>query len=93
LLSPDEYYCTKNEALTKQKLKPQQQVIFHLGFLLGKLGKNKVLVLFRECEGFQIPDIEGLKTVAFDDRESWKLALIRELSDSGLRVDADNILK
>jgi len=69
LLSPDDYYCSKKETFTKQKLKPQQQVVFQLGFLLGKLGKNNMFVLFRECEGFQIPDIEGLKTVAFDDRE------------------------
>ncbi len=91
LLSPDDYYYSKNETFKKQKLKPQQQVVFLLGFLLGKLGKNNVFVLFRESEGFQIPDIEGLKAVAFDDRESWKLALIRELSECGVRVDVDPI--
>ena len=34
---------------TKRKLRPQQDVVFELGFLLGKLGKGNVLVFFREC--------------------------------------------
>jgi predicted nucleotide-binding protein len=93
LLSPDDFVCSKKEAFTKRKLKPQQNVVFQLGFLLGKLGESNVLVLFRECEDFQVPDFEGIKTVAFDDRGSWKLALLRELSNHGFNVDADRILK
>ena len=69
-------------------------MVFELGFLLGTLGKDNVLVFFRECSNFEIPvDFEGIKVAAFDDRDSWKLALIRELSNSGLVVDGDRILK
>jgi len=94
LLSPDDFAYAKNEAATKRKLRPQQDVVFELGFLLGKLGKGNVLVFFRECANFEIPtDFEGIKFTAFDDRDSWKLALIRELSNSGLAVDGDRILK
>ncbi len=94
LLSPDDFAYPKNEDATKRKLRPQQDVVFELGFLLGKLGKGNLLVFFRECTNFEIPtDFEGIKVVAFDDRDSWKLALIRELSNSGLVVDGDRILK
>ena len=94
LLSPDDFAYAKNEAATKRKLRPQQDVVFELGFLLGKLGKGNVLVFFRECANFEIPtDFEGIKVTAFDDRDSWKLALIRELSNCGLTVDGDRILK
>ena len=94
LLSPDDFAYAKNEAATKRKLRPQQDVVFELGFLLGKLGKDNVLVFFRECANFEIPtDFEGIKVTAFDDRDSWKLALIRELTNCGYNVDADRILK
>ena len=68
-------------------------MVFELGFLLGKLGKDNVLVFFRECANFEIPtDFEGLKLTAFDDRDSWKLALIRELNNCGYTVEASRIL-
>ena len=94
LLSPDESLYDKDESPTKRKLRPRQDVVFELGFLLGKLGKGNVLVFQRECENFESPtNFEGLKVTAFDDRDSWKLALIRELIGSGYAVDGDRILK
>jgi predicted nucleotide-binding protein len=94
LLSPDDSVCVKDESPTKRKLRPRQDVVFELGLLLGKLGKSNVLVFFRECANFEIPtDFEGIKVTAFDDRDSWKLALIRELTNCGYNVDADRILK
>ncbi len=94
LLSPDDFGYPKNEADTKRKLRPKQDVVFELGFLLGKFGKGNVLVFFRECANFEIPvNFEGIKVTAFDDRDSWKLALLRELSNIGLAVDGDRILK
>ena len=94
LLSPDDSIYVKDESPTKRKLRPRQDVIFELGFLLGKLGKSSVLVFFRECANFEIPtDFEGMKVTAFDDRDSWKLALLRELTNCGYSVDADRILK
>jgi len=94
LLTPDYFGYPKNEAITKRKLRPNQDVVFELGFLLGKLGKGNVLVFFRESANFEIPsDFEGIKFIALDDRDSWKLALIRELSNCGLVVDGNRILK
>ena len=94
LLSPDDSVYVKDEPPTKRKLRPRQDVVFELGFLLGKLGRSNVLVFQRECQNFEGPaNFEGMKITAFDDRDSWKLALIRELSNSGLAVDGDRILK
>jgi predicted nucleotide-binding protein len=94
LLSPDYFAYAKNESPTKRKLRPRQDVVFELGFLLGKLDKSNVLVFYRECVNFEVPtDFDGVKVTAFDDRDSWKLALIRELTNSGYTVDADRILK
>ncbi len=93
LLSPDDFAYATNEAATKRKLRPKQEVVFELGFLLGKLGRSNVLVFQRECQNFGPTDFEGMKVTAFDDRDSWKLALIRELTNCGYNVDPDRILK
>ena len=67
LLSPDDFAYAKNEDSTTRKLRPRQEVVFELGYLLGKLGKANVLVFFKECLNFEPPtDFEGMKTVAFD---------------------------
>ena len=55
----------KMRAATKRRLRPKLDVVFELGFLLGKLGKDHVLVFFRECANFEIPvDFEGIKFAA-----------------------------
>lgn len=94
LMSPDDCVYPKEDKTTKSKLKPRQDIIFLLGYLLGKLGRDNVLVVFRETANFEIPnDFEGIKFVAFDDRGSWKLALVRELTRSGYTVEGERILK
>jgi predicted nucleotide-binding protein len=96
LLSPDDYVYAKTEELTKRKLKPRQDVVFELGYLLGKLGSEKVLVLYRESEKgeFEVnTDFEGINTAPFDSLDSWKLALLRALADNGYQVEGDRILK
>ncbi len=93
MLSPDDFAYAKEDSPTKRRLRPKQDVVFELGFLIGKLGKDHIIVLYRECSNFECPtDFEGLKLAAFDDRESWKLALIRELTNCGYTVDVDRIL-
>jgi predicted nucleotide-binding protein len=94
LLSPDDSVYVKDQPPTKRKFRPRQEVVFNLGFLLGKLGGSNVIVFQRECQNFESPtDFEGMKVTAFDDRDSWKLALIRELTNCGYTVHADRVLK
>jgi predicted nucleotide-binding protein len=94
LLSPDDFVYAREEESAKRKLRPQQDVVFTLGFLIGKLGKSNVLVFYRECENFaSLADFEGIKFTAFDDRDSWKLALIRELTNAGYTIDVERMLR
>jgi predicted nucleotide-binding protein len=94
LLSPDVYVYPKGEEATKRERIPKQDVTFMFGFLLGKLGKDKVLAFFRESPNFAYPiEFEGVKFIAMDDRDSWKLALIRELTKCGYTVDAERLLR
>ena len=94
LLSPDIYVYPKGEEATKRERIPKQDVTLMFGFLLGKLGKDKVLAFYRESPNFAIPiDFEGVKFTALDDRDSWKLTLIRELTNCGYTVDAERLLR
>ena len=94
LLSPDVYVYPKGEEATKRERIPRQDVTLMFGFLLGKLGKDKVLAFYRESPNFAFPiDFEGVKFTALDDRDSWKLALIRELTNCGYTVDAERLLR
>ena len=94
LLSPDIYVYPKGEEATKRKRVPKQDVILLFGFLLGKLGKDRVLAFYRESPNFVFPiDFEGVKFAALDDRESWKRVLIRELVGCGYTVDTERLLR
>lgn len=94
LFSPDVYVYPKGEEATKRTRTPNMEVTLLFGFLLGKLGKERVLGFYRESPNFVFPiDFEGIKYTALDDRDSWKLALIRELSGCGYFVDAERLLR
>ena len=94
LLSPEVYVYPKGEEATKRQRATKQDVILMLGFLVGRLGKDKVLVLYRETPNFALPkDFEGIKFTALDERGSWILALIRELTNCGYSVDAARFIK
>jgi predicted nucleotide-binding protein len=94
LLSPDIYVYPKGEEATKRQRTPSQDVTLMFGFLLGKLGKDKVLAFYRESPNFAFPlEFEGVKFTALDDRDSWKLSLIRELTRCGYTVDVERLLR
>ncbi len=94
LLSPDVYVYPKGEEATKRQRTPNQDVTLMFGFLLGKLGKDRVLAFYKETPNFRIPvEFEGVKITALDDRDSWKHALIRELTGCGYTVDAERLLR
>ncbi|MCW3995481.1 MAG: nucleotide-binding protein [Candidatus Bathyarchaeota archaeon] len=94
LLSPDVYVYPKGEEATKRQRTPNQDVTLMFGFLLGKLGKDRVLAFYRENPNFKVPiEFEGVKFTALDDRDSWKHTLIRELTSSGYSVDSERLLR
>jgi predicted nucleotide-binding protein len=94
LLSPDIFVYPKGEEATKRERTPRQDVLLMFGFLLGKLGKERVLAFYRESPNFAFPmEFEGVKFVALDDRGSWKHTLIRELTGCGYTVDAERLLR
>ena len=98
LLSPDDVGCpTINSGKGSElKLRPRarQNVILELGFFLGKLGRQNVLAINREVDGFDLPsDYSGVLFKPYDKAGKWKLDLVQELQEAGYKVDANNLIK
>lgn len=73
-------------------LKPRarQNVVFEHGYLIGKLGRDKVCALVRG--GVELPnDIAGVVYVDIDKAGAWKYALADELASAGYPADKNKI--
>ena len=69
------------------KKRPRQTVVFETGFLLSKLGRNKVCVIYES--GVEIPsDYKGVIYISAE--EEWKLRLAREMKAANLPVDLND---
>ena len=90
LLTPDDTGAARDQCGNSQ-LRARQNVIFELGFFIGKLGRDRTCAL-RKAD-VEIPsDYDGVLYITMDDQEAWKLQLVRELKAAGLDVDANRAL-
>lgn len=68
----------------------RQNVIFELGYFVGKLGRGRACLL-RKGE-VEIPsDLYGVIYTEMDAAEGWKLKLVRELKAANLHFDANKV--
>lgn len=93
LLSADDILYNKNENPETAKYRARQNVIFELGYFIGKLGRDRVLALHEQEKNFEIPsDYSGVLFVPFDKSGKWQFDLVKELKALGYLVDANDIL-
>jgi predicted nucleotide-binding protein len=91
LLSPDDYAYPKEAKPEKRKLRARQNVILELGYFIGKLGRKKIMALYRETDNFEMPtDFAGVVYTPFDDK--WQFKLVKELKACGYDVDANKLI-
>jgi predicted nucleotide-binding protein len=89
LLTADDEGKAKEEA--DYKTRARQNVVFEMGYFIGKLGRKKVFLLLED--GVDKPgDLDGIVYVPIDPAGGWKLRLVQELKEAGYSVSADNIL-
>ena len=90
LLTPDDAGSLQDDGSSLNP-RARQNVIFGLGFFIGKLGRKGVRALTKgEVE---IPsDYAGVEYIPFDDGGGWKLRLVKELQLAGYNVDANKAL-
>jgi predicted nucleotide-binding protein len=83
LMTPDDVGALSSEK-DKLKHRARQNVIFELGFFIGKLGRSQVCALY--AEGVEIPsDYEGVVFIKMKD--NWKISLAKEIKAAGINVD------
>lgn len=89
LLTPDDIGALKDEIKDESKPRARQNVVFELGYFMGKLGRNRVCPLLKEK--IENPsDIDGVVYVPMDGGD-WKLKLGQEMKNAGFPVDMNKI--
>ncbi len=78
----------RNKSETEQP-RARQNVVFETGYFMGKLGRDRVMML--SDKGIELPsDLQG---VVYTDTEQWKMNLLKELKKIGYSVDANTLLQ
>jgi predicted nucleotide-binding protein len=73
------------------RFRARQNVVLEHGYLMGKLGREKVCALVKgEVE--KPSDISGIVYISMNEKPAWEIALIKELKKAGYDVDANKIL-
>jgi hypothetical protein len=89
LFSPDDLGKAADEDSLKPR--PRQNVVFELGFFIGKLGRNKVVVLHKVVENFEmLSDFQGVIFEPYKD--GWEFKVAKEIKAAGFDVDFNKLL-
>lgn len=81
----------KSSEKPELKSRARQNVVFEHGFLNGKLGRHNVCALVKG--DVETPnDISGVVYVPMDAHGAWKIALAKEMRNSGYDVDMNKVV-
>jgi predicted nucleotide-binding protein len=85
ILTGDDFGYPKGQPGESQP-RPKQNVIFELGFLIGRLKRNLICALYEE--GLELPsDYQGAVFIPFDDGGLWKLLIARAMKMANVEID------
>jgi len=85
LLTCDDIGRKKDDPESKNTPRARQNVIFELGFFIGKLGRKRVCAIYED--GVELPsDYHGLLYIKYDSAGAWKHQLTKELKAGGIPV-------
>lgn len=88
LLTPDDSGALKGDIL---KSRARQNVIFELGYFVGKIGRKNVYALYKD--EVELPsDYHGVLYIRFDSEGAWRLQLAGQLKAAGLPIDLNSVL-
>lgn len=93
LLTADDLGQSKEEKEqgVESRMRARQNVVFEMGYFMGRLGRSRVVVLLDQ--GVEKPgDLDGLVYVPTEDDATWKFRLVKELKNCGYKADANNII-
>lgn len=90
VLTADDRGGPADATYDRQLPRARQNVIFELGYFVGKLGRNHVCALYET--GVEVPsDYAGVLYIHLDSAGAWRLALAKELRAAGLAIEFERI--
>jgi predicted nucleotide-binding protein len=91
LLTSDDIGGTIGTSLESLSPRAHQNVIFELGYFLGKLGRGHVCALLES--GVEIPsNYNAVVYLPLDSAGAWRTALAKELKSAGLDVELNKLV-
>lgn len=90
LLTPDDFGGSK----LKPKIvndRARQNVIFELGFFIGKYSRNRVCALLKDKIEYP-SDYSGVIYINIDSSGAWKFKLAKEMKQAGLDIDLNKVI-
>lgn len=90
LITPDDIAAPRHKPKEKQ-VHVSQNVIFELGYLMGKLGRSRVCALCKE-EVEILSDYSGTVCIPMDSRGGWRLLIAKEIKQAGIEVDLNKAI-
>jgi predicted nucleotide-binding protein len=88
LLTPDDLGAAKVD--TNQNARVRQNVVFELGYFVGKLGRGKTCLL-RKGDVEMPSDLFGVIYTDLDLHDGWKMKLVKEMKGAGFVIDANKV--
>jgi len=90
LVSPDNLIYPKEKTPNEAKYTANQNVIFELGYFLGRLGSKNIVAIYRKNKDFKIPnEYNGILWIEY--KNGWYFRLIKELQACNFDVDANKL--
>jgi predicted nucleotide-binding protein len=93
LFTPDDLGEAKERVKAVEDLRDRagQNVVFELGYFIGRLGRSNAVALVKGHIEFP-SDYSGVIYIPVDEAGSWRFTLVRELRAAGFDVDANRLL-
>ncbi|MEY0226326.1 TIR domain-containing protein [Providencia rettgeri] len=89
LYTPCDLGCAKDDQ-ESMKSRARQNVVFEHGYLIGKLGRQRVTAIVKG--DIEKPnDISGVVYITHDPNEGWKISLVKELIGAGYDIDTSKL--
>lgn len=85
IFTADDLGRAKNDI--DEKTRARQNVVFEAGYFIGKLGRERVILIADPC--IEIPsDLQG---VVYTDSANWRFSILKELKSMGYTVDYNKL--
>jgi predicted nucleotide-binding protein len=82
---------TADDLQADGSFRARQNVLFEIGYYIGKLGRSRVRMLCKNNP--TIPsDLQGILFTNYDTKGAWRISLAQEMKAAGLNIDLNGLI-